>query len=1047
LLIALAAAIGAGLYYYQHVNDEIRRRVQQMLAAHYQGLSVEVGSALLIDGEGIEIRGVRISDPQLQGAAAELAYLDEIKLSCSTELQEFLSGKPHVDHVVIRRPRFRATRQPNGIWTAARLLPCPKFGKERVETIVENGVLEITDATRPNAPTFTLRQIDLRLRPIRTEQVDGDEPVQCEGSIAGDYFRRIAVKGRIEPGSGGFRLDEAAIDRLDISPELFDTLPSELAEPFRRVAALRATCECTLSLVHRPDEPRRWQFSAKGSVWGGRFDDSRLPHSLSDLSGNFEADNTGITLREVTCKFGQASLNCFARLDGFSVDAPMFIDVTAQQLLIGRNWEPMLSPEMLATWHKFLPAGEVDARLKLWHSEGQWRPEVAVACRNVSFTYHKFPYRIDRGRGALTLKDNRLSLDLLAQAGGRDIKLVGEFDDPGPHFTGALRIWGNDLALEPRIIEALPEKPRNILNSLRPACQFGFFMHVYRSDPREAIPHQELTLDITNGSVRYEKFPYPINNIQGQVEMQDGVWWSNDLEGTNGTGNITCQARLEPTPAGAQLRLDFDGRRIALEDELRDSLSEPVRAVWNDLRPRGSVDLSVHVRYIAAEHKPDIQVRVRNFPEDTSLEPVQFPYRLEGIRSSPGMPALVYRDGEVRFQNLHAVHGSSEISASGYCRFDRGAWWLHFDRITADRLRVNSDLLTALPPGLKQVVAQLRPTGPINVDGAFDLIRDGPDLPVRTGWNVEFNLVQSTIHAGPLLENVNGAIRLRGQHDGRQLRSTGELAIDSLSLKDFHFSEIRGPLQIDDRQVIFGSQAETVPTDRPPRRVTAKLYGGTVTADLWVSLGDPSRYHVQATLADADLERFGREHLSGKQRLQGKAGVGLDLQGAGSGLYTMAGKGQIWLRDADIYELPFMVRLLSILSIRLPDKRGFTSSEADFQIAGEHIYLNRIEFSGDAISLLGKGEVNLDGDVQTTLSAVFGRSDWQLPLFKNMMGQASQQIMQIRVDGNLANLQIHREPFPVLNQALEQLQAGMQPRVQPQPPELPQAMAPGAERR
>jgi glutamyl-tRNA synthetase len=29
-----------------------------------------------------------------------------------------------------------------------------------VETIVENGVLEITDATRPNAPTFTLRQVD-----------------------------------------------------------------------------------------------------------------------------------------------------------------------------------------------------------------------------------------------------------------------------------------------------------------------------------------------------------------------------------------------------------------------------------------------------------------------------------------------------------------------------------------------------------------------------------------------------------------------------------------------------------------------------------------------------------------------------------------------------------------------------------------------------------------------------------------------------------------------------------------------------------------------
>jgi hypothetical protein len=147
----------------------------------------------------------------------------------------------------------------------------------------------------------------------------------------------------------------------------------------------------------------------------------------------------------------------------------------------------------------------------------------------------------------------------------------------------------------------------------------------------------------------------------------------------------------------------------------------------------------------------------------------------------------------------------------------------------------------------------------------------------------------------------------------------------------------------------------------------------------------------------------------------------------------MQGYGEIGLRNADIYELPFMVQLLSILSIRLPDNTGFTNSDATFRIEGEHVYLDRIEFAGDAISLLGAGEMNLNGDIQAKLSAIVGRSDWQLPMFKNMMGQASQQIMQIHVDGNLTSPNISREAFPGINQVLEQLQAGMQPRVQPLP--------------
>jgi hypothetical protein len=1048
LLVAVAAAAGAGLYYYNHINDEIRLRVRDKIAAHYAGLTVEVRSALLVDGEGIEIRGVTISDPNLEGPAAELAYFDEIVLTCRTELQEFLAGQPEIERVRVRRPRIRATRLTDGGWSAARLLPCPKFGKHRVETTIENGVVEIIDNARPNSPTFTLREVNLKLQPLIEEHVDGDEPVRFEGALAGDYFQRVSFGGRIEAGGAGCRL-EGVIDRLDISPELRAALPAELAGPIAALASLRATCGLKFAVVHQPGQQQPWTFGVEGQILHGRFDHPHLPQPLTELVAEFRVDNGGVVIKKLTAAFGEASLQCVAQLDGFAAGAPFFIEANAEKLLVGRGWERILSPELLERWRQILPAGEVDAHLKLSFDGRVWQPEVAIICRNVSFTYHKFPYRVDRGRGTVTLKDDHLSLDLKAQAAGRDILIKGEIDAPGPDFTGWVEISGSDLAIEPRIVEALQQRPRDILAALNPAGTFSFYTKIHRADPRQR-PHQKLTLALDHCSIRYDKFSYPISNIKGTVVMEDGRWWSDDLEGVNDTGHIYCRATLQPTREGPELALRFTGLGIALEDELRDALPPPAQKVWRDLRPRGSVNLRADVSYVGGRKKPDVQVYIDRIDEQATLEPVAFPYRLEGLRGDGQQPLFSFdsRGNRVDFPLVRARHGRTDLSASGYCHYDDGGGWLlRFERLTADGMRADDgDLLAALQPGLKKVVTLLNPTGVINLEGRLDLAPSGlPQSPLQSAWNLDINVEQASIQAGVLLKNVSGTVNLKGAHDGRQLRSSGELKIDNFTFKDFQFTGLIGPLWIDDTRIILGSRAEQPQPNRLPRPLTARLYGGAVQADIEVNFGETPRYLLQATLTGGDLDVFAREQLAGKQRLRGKVGAGLVLSGNGASLHSMTGGGEIRLSDADIYELPFMVRLLSILSVRMPDKSGFTNSTVQFAVTGEILELKKIEFSGDAISLIGNGEMNLNCDVQATLAAIVGRSDWQLQMFKNVMGQASKQFMQIRVDGNLADPQIHREAFPAFNQALEQLQAGMQPRAQPQP--APQAVRPAWGRR
>ncbi len=745
-------------------------------------------------------------------------------------------------------------------------------------------------------------------------------------------------------------------------------------------------------------------------------------------------DNDGIHVDQLTAKSGRTSLNLFGELRGFTPGAPMFVQVEADHLLIGRDWESRLTGELRELWRKFLPAGELHAQLRLSFDGERWQPEIKLTCINVSYTFYKFPFRVDRATGVVTLRDNHLSMDLKAFAGGRPIKIDAEVDNPGPRFTGAVVVRGENMPVDPNLLAALKPKPQEILRSLNPVGTFDFLMRVWRDRADQPYVNQQLALELNRCSVLFDKFPYPLNNVTGTVQMKDGHWWFDNLQGTNDTGTIFCHGSLKPALDGTELMLHFSGENVPLEEELRDALPPPHQKIWNDFKPRGVVKVrDATVRYLSAKKKPEISFSIEPVPGTTSIEPVHFPYRIENLQGIFSYKEVrAEQEGRVDFDRVRGVHERTPISASGFCQFtSEGAWRLKFDRLTADRLRVDRDrdLFVALPDKLKKVVADLRPTGPIQMDGELELSRVSPTSPLQANWkNLTFDLRQASIEAGVTLDNIDGSVSLTGTHDGAHLRCMGELDVDSLTYRDFQFTEVRGPLWIDDTQFILGEHARRAEPGRPARRATAKLYGGTAVADVGVTFAGPTQYTVQATLTDANLARFAGEQLPGKQKLKGKVGGGITLSGVGPGLHGISGQGQVRLREADIYELPLMVALLNIVSLRLPDTRGFTTSDIDFKIDGEHIYLDRIEFVGDAISLTGDGEMNFDSDVRASLAAIVGRSDWQLPVFKNLMGAASGQILQLHVGGSLANPQIRREAFPGINQALEQLQAEMQPR-------------------
>jgi hypothetical protein len=1050
----IACVVGAALlvpYFYHRMDEEIRCRVQKLIADQYPGLQIKIHSAVLMKGEGITVRDLSIIDPTAEGPGAELLSYDECFIACSTNLSDLLSGQIEPQRVVIRRPTLRMTRRPDGGWSSARLLPLPRFcDGPPPEVRFENGTIEIFDPTKPVACATTLRDVNLTLTPVAPPagRAETTRRLRIQGTATGDYFRQVSLDGEVNPDLPALNL-AGRIEGVDISPEMRNVLPDGCECKLSVLGSLRGQTEASFKVNYDRASPQPWTFDIAGELSRGRLDDQRLPRPLTEISAKIHVNNQGFAIQGLKAHSNQAalSLNCSG---GFQPSSPMLIEGEITQLPLDEQLLAVLPGNLQEEWHKLCPEGVIDARVVLRYDGRVWQPQLLIQCQNVAFTHHKLPYRWENGRGTLELKDDCLKINLLAFSENQPARIVGEIRHPGPDHTGWLTVACDELPINERLLKSLPPDVQSLARSMDLKGTIGFRFDLAR-DAAGRPDHKHLTLLASRCSLCYNRFPYAISNARCEVEMSDGNWWFRNLEGYNGATRITGEGTLTRPRDGRQgdgdgiagmdgaargghelsLRLRADG--VPLERDLHNALQPGMQEVWGMLQPSGTIDLTANIHYLDRLDQLDVTVRAEPRAETCSIEPVQFSYRMENLQG-----VFTYQNGRLTFERFSAWHGPVKMACNGTCSFQpNGGWQLNLDHLSVDRLRMDRELMQALPLQLKKGLGELNVTGPISMHGNMLLARGGgapgtpgPAEPIASQWNLSLGLNRVGVDCGVRLENAFGAVDIAGWSDGTRFRMSGELGLDSLTCRDHQFTQVLGPFWIDDQQAMFGSGvAELENHALPPgkalmarRQVTAKICGGIIYGDGWTSLGPQPSYRIEGNVVDVDLRACARELAGSNRNLVGRVDGDVRLEGSGHNRTALHGDGKMRLRNANIYELPLMISLLKILSIKPPDPNAFSNSESVFHIQGEHVYFRKLDFIGDAISLTGKGEMDFQGVAHLVFTTTVGRADAGMPMLRNFFGGVSQQIMQIHVNGNVQNPEITQEVLPGVNQALKDIQ-------------------------
>ena len=1032
VVVGLAAA-GALLLITQHLDEAVRAEVQRVFAEHYQGLHVSVRSAQRVEGQGLFVRGLSIKDPNLEGPQSELLYVDEVFLSSTSAIDELVLGELQVDHIVLRRVALRSVRNEDGTWSTQRLLPLPTMGGKPAATSIEDGTLEVFDPSQSPPSTLTLRRINVALEPAAPTPQTAPGALRIAGSLAGDVFSETKLSGQVNPATGEWSI-QGNMASLLIGSQTWQSLPGPLSQHAESLGSLQGKADIAFDLRHaKSGDLSDCQFDLRGNLTDGRYEDERLPVPLREINASFQISNNLLVVHDLTAKGGNSSLHLTVRRDGWNDASPLHITAKARRFHVDDAVADVLPDELASVWETYRPQGMLDADVVL-HFDGQtWRPELTVHCLDMSFQHSAFPYQISGTTGSITLNSSVLEFNVSSLASNKPLNMKGRFEDVfGTPFGWMTYDCQGPIPIDARLLAAMDTENLRPSRDLFMAMKARGGVSSHGRFDLVALPsgatqlNEHLFFKLADCGVSWDAFPYPIYEISGEIELWNGQYTFRNVRGHNDSAEIVCNGTYQDDGKQPLLTLNYACRDLPLEEELRRAFPPNMQEVWSSLRPQGTIDqLNLQLLYHPVTDKIELGIVAVKWPQQhnregqpISLLPEAFPYRLNDVQGE-----IRYRDGQVAFESLSAVHNNARVNVSGFCQFgEDGSWRLQFSELNTEGLTIDRDLISALPEDLAASIAPMNIQGPLTVTGGIDF-RQGPhpQAKVSSEWDLSFDLENGQAHCGIRFSNIHGGVRLVGANNSQGFYSRGEIDLDSIMYQGFQFTRVTGPVWIDRERVAFGAWADQPQPGQQPRRLQALVLGGTLAGDVHISLEDEKYFTLQAQLNKANLAQYAREHLAQQRSVTGTASGMLRLSGTSSGADTLRGDGQLWLRQANIYELPVMVALLKILKIKPLDNTAFTSSDVEFRVNGEDIYLDRIVFDGDAISLKGAGEVNLDRQVNLQFYTLVGKDSRRIPIIWPLMAGASRRILMIEVTGSLDNPVTTRNVLPGLNSTIERL--------------------------
>jgi len=324
-------------------------------------------------------------------------------------------------------------------------------------------------------------------------------------------------------------------------------------------------------------------------------------------------------------------------------------------------------------------------------------------------------------QGRLIFSGSQVSIERLSgcieHTGGAAFTLSGVYRgyEPDSPFEVAFSVSELSLPLGRQAVSAWPEAMARIHRQLGLEGPVSIRATVKRDASGEL--DVDALAKLEGVGLRLPGWPMRLEQVTGQIVMDREDLMLQGLRGLRGQAEVELSGRLSATGAGADVT--FSAHKLALTEDLRDSLPAKLAKVWDDLAPRGVADLHLRLRQAPGQAAPVDLVLTVNLKGGASMEFVGFPYRLNDLTGQ----LYVDREG-AEIRSVRGRAGRMRCVLNGRVGLSDGPGEYEIF-IEATDVALDERLAAALPDQARPAYEACGLNGRVDVTGAVVRRRGG----------------------------------------------------------------------------------------------------------------------------------------------------------------------------------------------------------------------------------------------------------------------------------------------------------------------------------
>jgi len=490
LLLGGTAAGGYGYWLWYHCDEYLLKLLIQKQEQFAPDWDVEIGRAHFDWHRRIHIYNVKI---KAKGQKRTIVTLPEVILAIDRQKFE-RNQEIEIQTVRVLNPLLELRRDVLGHWNWHELLTLKPSNRSLPEWTIEEATFKLLyDQKDRKPPTeITLAHSYLKLIPSgkRRFKLLGKAEFHNQGNIRfqGDWSvdaRRWSINGDLKNIQRSGELLQLAAGTsplfrqklIEFGEDLHRTrlalsLPEETRVAARPDARMPLSLpqtpptgadglpdfgfESTVDLrfqVRQTAPGREWDFRMAMDLHQGTLSHPVLPFPLRGLAGEVYWDNRTMEFRNLTAQNGTTRIALNGILNRGEPHAAGNLQIDVTNLLLDRRLRSRLPPSLRQQYDAVQPSGPADVQLALSRKSGEpWKPhEFVLTAKGCGAINQKFPYPITDLVGTMKQRGQDLIIDLTGQAGGRQVQILGEVDNPGPEAETFFDIRVKQFPLDDRL--------------------------------------------------------------------------------------------------------------------------------------------------------------------------------------------------------------------------------------------------------------------------------------------------------------------------------------------------------------------------------------------------------------------------------------------------------------------------------------------------------------------------------------------------------------------------------------------------------------------